>query len=280
MASRRMRPFLILLLALGSGAIAGLMALQYLRSASGNLMAESPKGRAAVAARDLSVGTVLTPADIRIVDWPGASLPAGYISSSELAVGRGLTSPVRQNEPFLESKLAPKGAGGGLSVAIAEGMRAVSVKVDEVVGVAGFVLPGTRVDVLLTINKTAQSSEPVTRVLLQNIQTLAAGQQIQQDKDGKPQTVPVITLLVTPEQAETLTLAANQGQIQLALRNTLDTLPTATTGARVSGFFGGAPAPAPSGLRRSQVIRTVAPVRDDSTVVEVYKGGARSLLKF
>lgn len=279
MANRRMRPFVVLLLALGSGAIAGLMALQYLRNTSGSLMAESPKGRAAVASRDLAVGTVLTAADVKIVEWPGAVLPAGYISTSELAVGRGLMRPVQQNEPFMESKLAPKGAGGGLSVTIAEGMRAVSVRVDEVVGVAGFVLPGTRVDVLLTLDRSAKSNEPVTQALLQNIQTLAAGQQVQQDKDGKPKTVPVITLLVTPEQAETLTLAANQGRIQLALRNTLDTLPTSTTGAKVSGFFGG-PAPVALMPRRASVIRTVTPVRDDSTVVEVYKGGARSLLKF
>ncbi|MGH7499557.1 MAG: Flp pilus assembly protein CpaB [Gemmatimonadales bacterium] len=270
---------MILLLALVSGAMAGLMALQYLRTTSSNLMAESPKGRAAVASRDLDVGTVLTPGDVKVVEWPGASLPAGYISTSELAVGRGLIRSLQTNEPLLESKLAPKGAGGGLSVAIAEGMRAVSVRVDEVVGVAGFVLPGTRVDVLLTLDKSSRSNEPLTQVLLQNIQTLAAGQQVQQDKDGKPKTVPVITLLVTPEQAETLTLAANQGRIQLALRNTLDTLPTSTTGARLGGLFGGEP-PAPVAPRRTIVAHTVTPVRDDSTVVEVYKGGARSLLKF
>lgn len=279
MANRKIRPFVILLLALGSGAMAGLMALQYLKNTSGNLMAESPKGRAAVASRDLAVGTVLTPADVKVIEWPGATLPAGYISSSELAVGRGLMRPVQTNEPFLDSKLAPKGAGGGLSVTIAEGMRAVSVRVDEVVGVAGFVLPGTRVDVLLTLEKSVQSAEPLTQVLLQNIQTLAAGQQVQQDKDGKPKTVPVITLLVTPEQAETLTLAANQGRIQLALRNTLDTLPTSTAGAKMSGFFGGVPTPVALVSRRAGV-RVIAPVRDDSTVVEVYKGGARSLLKF
>ncbi len=96
MANRRMRPFVILVLALASGALAGLMALQYLRSASGSLMAESPKGRAAVASRDLDVGTVLTPADVKVVEWPGAILPAGYISSSELAVGRGLTTASRR----------------------------------------------------------------------------------------------------------------------------------------------------------------------------------------
>jgi len=280
MAIRRMRPTLVLIVALACGAGAALMAWRYVRSQTvNNLMAETPKGRVAVASRDLPVGTVLTPGDVRTVDWPGASMPAGYISTAKLAVGRGLMRPLQENEPFLESKLAPKGAGGGLSVTIEEGMRAVSVRVDEVVGVAGFVLPGTRVDVLLTLEKAARSNEPITQVLLQNILTVAAGQQVQQDKDGKPKTVPVITLLVTPEQAETLTLAANQGRIQLALRNTLDTLPTFTTGIRMSGLFGGEPRVA-SSPRRAQIVRTVTPVAEDSTVVEVYKGGARSLLKF
>ncbi|HEY8257120.1 MAG TPA: Flp pilus assembly protein CpaB [Gemmatimonadales bacterium] len=280
MANRRMRPFLVLLLALGSGALAAGMALQYLRTTSSSLMAESPKGRVAVASRDLSVGTVLTPTDISVVDWPGASLPAGYISSSELAAGRGLMRPMLANEPFLESKLAPKGAGGGLSVTIAEGMRAISVRVDEVVGVAGFVLPGTRVDVLLTIDRSGKGAgDPMTHALLQNIQTLAAGQEVQQDKDGKPKSVPVITLLVTPDQAETLTLAANSGRIQLSLRNTLDTMPTTTSGARLSGLFGEPAKPVSFAPRRVEV-HAVSPVRDDSTVVEVYKGGSRSLLKF
>ena len=279
MAIRRMPPSLVLLVALACGAVAAFMALRYVRSQTSNLMAEAPKGRVAVASHDLKVGTVLTPQDVKVVEWPGGSMPAGYISTAELAIGRGLTRPVQENEPFLESKLAPKGIGGGLSVAIEPGMRALSVRVDEVVGVAGFVLPGTRVDVLLTLDKASKSNEPITQALLQNVMTLAAGQQIQQDKDGKPKSVPVITLLVTPEQAETLTLAANSGRIQLALRNTLDTLPTFTNGARVSGFFSGPPRVG-GPPRRVQILRTVTPVGDDSTIVEVYKGGARSLMKF
>jgi pilus assembly protein CpaB len=278
MASRRLRPVLVLLLALMCGATAALLALRYLREQTGNLMAEAPKGRIVVANHDLKVGTMLTKTDLKVVDWPAGGLPVGYLSTVEQAVGRGVTRPIQENEPFLDAKLAPIGAGGGLSAAIAEGMRAVSVKVDEVVGVAGFVLPDTRVDVLLTLDKGSQAGEPATQVLLQNIRTLAAGQQVQQDKDGKPMTVPVITLLVTPEQAETLTLAANQGRIQLALRNTLDTLPTSTSGAKLGTLFGG-PKPAAAAPRRPGVVRTV-PLHDDSTVVEVYKGGARSLLKF
>ena len=279
MAIRRLPPSLVLLVALACGAVAAFMALRYVRSQTTNLMAEAPKGRVVVASHELKVGTVLTANDVKTVEWPGGSMPAGYISTSAQAVGRGLIRPVQENEPFLESKLAPKGIGGGLSVSIEPGMRALSVRVDEVVGVAGFVLPGTRVDVLLTLDKATKSNEPITQALLQNVMTLAAGQQIQQDKDGKPKSVPVITLLVTPEQAETLTLASTAGRIQLALRNTLDTMPTFTTGARVSGFFNG-PARVGGTPRRVQILRTVSPVGDDSTIVEVYKGGARSLMKF
>jgi pilus assembly protein CpaB len=202
-------------------------------------------------------------------------LPAGYLGASEAVVGRGLITTVQENEPLLESKLAPAGAGGGLPVLISDGMRAVSVKVDEVVGVAGFVLPDTRVDVLLTMN--GPSGEPMTEVLLQKVRTLAAGQNVQRDRDGKPRSVPVITLLVTPEQAETLALAANQGRIQLALRNALDTATISTPGARMGGLLGRPSAPAGPSLRRSIIVR---PTGRDSTVVEVYKGGARSLLKF
>jgi pilus assembly protein CpaB len=278
MASRRMRPWMILVFAVVCGAVAAAMAIQYLRNQTGSLMAETPKGRVAVASNDLQVGTVLTPADIRVVEWPGTALPAGYLASVEAAVGRGITRPMGKNEPFLESKLAPRGAGAGLSLMVDEGMRAVSVKVDEVVGVAGFVLPDTRVDVMLTLDKTSRINEPTTEVLLQNIRTLAAGQQVQQDKDGKPKTVPVITLLVTPDQAETLALAANQGRIQLALRNSLDTLRVSTPGAKLGGLLGG-PLAAVITPRRT-VVKAVPRLGDDSTVVEVYKGGARSLLKF
>jgi pilus assembly protein CpaB len=279
MAIRRLRPWIILVLALLCGFVAAVLAVRYLRQQTTPLMAESPRGRVAVASRDLGVGTVLTQADVKVVDWPASTLPSGYLATTAGAVGRGLMRQVQENEPFLESKLAPKGAGGGLQVSITEGMRAMSVRVDEVVGVAGFVLPDTRVDVLLTLEKAGSAQEPATEVLLQNVRTLAAGQEVQQDKDGKPKTVPVITLLVTPEQAETLALAANQGRVQLALRNTLDTLNVSTRGAKLGGLFGAPPSPS-SGARRGPVIRYMPQPTRDSTVVEVYKGGARTLLKF
>jgi pilus assembly protein CpaB len=275
---RNLRPWLMLLLALTSGGLAGYLALRYLRQQSPLMAAEPRAGQVALATRGLQVGTVLTTQDVKLVEWPGNAIPAGYISSAEAAVGRGVIATVRANEPLLDGKLALKEAGGGLPIAVGEGMRALSVRVDDVVSVAGFVVPGTRVDVLLTIQPPG-SNETQTRVILQNVATLAAGQQIQRDKDGKPQTVTVITLLVTPEQAERLTLAANQGRIQLALRNTLDTLTTNTPGILASGLLGGARRP--SGPRRpGRAPSPAVELGPAPTIVEGYNGGVRTLLKF
>ena len=142
----------------------------------------------------------------------------------EECTNRALITAVAENEPILEGKLAPIQSGAGLPATIPEGMRGLSVAVNEVVGVAGFVGPGTMVDVLATgsVAGGRGGGDNITRTILQNVRVLAAGQKIEQDKDGKPQTVPVITLLVTPDDAAKLTMAATEGKIQLALRNTID----------------------------------------------------------
>jgi pilus assembly protein CpaB len=157
-----------------------------------------------------------------------------------------------------------------LSIVIPEGMRAVSVKVDEVIGVAGFVLPGTRVDVLVTLNPSSEPEAAATRVILQNVQTLAAGQMIQRDKDGTPVTVAVITLLVNPDEAQKLTLAATKGRIQLALRNTLDLEEVETTAIRAGNLIQQAERPVVKKTGR----RRVRPQ------VEVYNGAKRSVTTF
>lgn len=279
---------LILAAAVGSGLLAGFIALNYLgRSAAPAYAAEAKKGQLAVAARDLPLGALLRVEDVKLVEWGSSSIPAGYATSAAELVGRGLISAVRANEPLLSSKLASKEEGGGLPILIPEGMRALSVRVDEVVGVAGFVLPGSRVDVLVTLDRDAAEGGSITRVILQNVQTLAAGQTVQRDMEGKPQTVAVITLLVSPEQAEQLTLAANQGRIQLALRNTLDGGEVRTAGVRASALLG-APRSAPA-VRAVQVQPRVtsatsgaaAPARSSSgTVVETIRGGERTLSTF
>jgi len=281
--ARRTRPILLLFLALASGGVAAFAALRYIQERATPLMPSRPSSTAVVvAARPLALGSVLGPQDIRLLGWTGETVPAGFFTRPEEVIGRGLVVPLQENEPILEGKLAARGAGGGLPVIIDEGMRALSVAVDQVVGVAGFVLPTTRVDVLLTLADAA-TKETVTKVLMQNVRTLAAGQSIQQDAEGKPQTVSVVTLLVTPEQAETLTLAANQGRIQLALRNTLDTSRVFTRGTRVGGLLGrvatARPRPRPPTPTPPQGAAP-APAPLNETIVEVYRGGVRSLQRF
>jgi pilus assembly protein CpaB len=270
----------VLMGAAASGLLAGYVALVYVSEAPTPLEAAVTSSRTAVvASRDLPAGSVIRRDDVKTVSWPGSSVPQGFATEAGDVVGRGLITEVRQNEPLLDWKLAQREAGGGLSITIPEGMRAVSVRVDEVVGVAGFVLPGTRVDVLVTVVPTSDRMQTITRTILTNIRTLAADQRYQQDIDGEPRYVTVVTLLVTPEQAETLTLAATEGRIQLALRNALDSDETVTQGRRIASLVAGPappPAPARAPARAAPPPRPTTPDR----VVESYEGGRRTLLRF
>ncbi|HKK08796.1 MAG TPA: Flp pilus assembly protein CpaB [Gemmatimonadota bacterium] len=269
----RNRVGIILVLALVAGGLAAYLAITFLgRSKQQEQAGTQPRQvQVAVAAKDLPVGAILKPTDVKLVPWPAEAVPAGYATSVEEVVGRGVITGVKTNEPLLASRLARKEAGGGLPITIPEGMRAMSVRVNEVIGVAGFVLPGTHVDVLVTLSDEQSSSGARTEVLLQNLTVLSAGQEIQQDQNGKPRSVPVVTLLVTPEQAEQLTLAATHGQLQLALRNTLDEDTVETNGVRMANLL-------PSS--RKAVYRPVLPRstgRQPSRVnVEVYRGPNRS----
>jgi pilus assembly protein CpaB len=199
---------------------------------------------AVVAAQALPLGTRLTKESVKLVAWPAKTpLPGGF-SSLDAVLDRGLIAPVVENEPIIESKLAPKEAGAGLPPSIPPGMRAMSVKVNEVIGVAGFVVPGTRVDVLVTIR---QKDDSMSRVVVSNVQVLTAGTRYDQENaksEGKPIPSTVVTLMVSPEDAERITLAQSEGQIMLALRNPLDTDPSDTRGIRTAGLLG-APNPPP-----------------------------------
>lgn len=247
MRSRRL--FIVMALALLSGLAAAWLALNYLRQPENPIRTVEPTAtEVVVAARDLSLGTVLTAEDVKLASWPGGLLPEGYSSSVEEVLGRGVITNVVLNEPLISSKIAVKEAGGGLPIVIPEGYRGVSVRVDDVISIAGFVVPGTRVDVMVTLD---QGENPVTKVILQNISVLTSGQVIEQTANGEPILVTVITMLVTPEQAEELVLAATRGRIQLALRNTLDIDSISTEGARLNGLV-------PS---QRQVVRSSAPRR-------------------
>lgn len=185
-------------------------------------LAEAEQGVIVVASEKLPLGTRLEERHLKVAPWPeDVALEGSFRTPSEL-IGRGVVVPMLVNEPILESKLAPTGAGAGLTSAIPDGMRAVSVKVDDVIGVAGFVLPGSKVDVILTGSPDENRKIEVSKVILENVLVLAAGQNLQQTDGGEAQSVNVVTLLVTPEDSQKLTLASNDGRIQLALRNPLD----------------------------------------------------------
>lgn len=275
----RMRMTLVLLLALAAGGGLAFGTYNYMQSMQ--VRTESlPTRPVVVAAADLELGAELRPDDLRVVEWPQNALPMGAFSSAEEIVGRGLVMPVIQNEPILPMKLAGKDAGSGLPVVIPEGKRAVSVRVNEVIGVAGYVLPGTKVDVLATASPTDKREDTTTKLVLSNVQVLAAGTKIEQDgEQGKPMSVNVVTLLVTPEESEKLTLGATEGKIQLALRNPLDKEMPETPGIQPASLLGGARAarkPAGSSARASRPVASVAAVAQPEPTVEIIRGDKRA----
>lgn len=269
---------------------AGASLLLY-RLLAGRMNTQKPTAtnRVVMASHVLAPGTLLQDADLRTGEWVG-TLPQGATQKKEDLVGRGVVYPIYADEPVVESRLALKGAGAGLATLIPPGMRAVAVRVNEIVGVAGFVVPGMHVDVLVSGNPPGESAlGGVTKTLLQNIEVLSAGQNFRKDAEGKPISVQVVNLLVSPEQAEMLSLAGNQTNIQLVLRNPLDKEIAQTPGsALVQLFRGGNGIPRAGSLER--------PVRAPSTpshpsppviaaapkipVVEVIHGAKRTETRF
>lgn len=268
----RNRVGLVLLLALVTGGLAAYLAFNFLREPEAETeQAEAATREVVVAARPMDVGYTLTAEDVQMVRWPAEALPAGYATATDEVVGRGLITPVRTNEPLLASKLSTVEAGGGLPIIIGEGQRAMSISVNEVIGVAGFVLPGTRVDVILTLSEGQSTiNDAESQIILQDIEVLSSGQMIQRDNQGEPQTVSVVTLLVTPEEAEKLALATRQGQIQLALRNTLDRDSIQVEGMRMANMMRRPERPA-----RASTART-SPRPPSRLQVEIYRGPERS----
>jgi len=190
-----------------------------------------------VAARPLPVGLTVKAADVKVVKIPAQAFPKGAFSKPEDVLDRPVVANILAEEPILEGRLAQRGSGVGLAPVIPVGMRAVTVRVNDVVGVAGFVLPGMRVDVLITGNPPGNKTT-VTKTILQNILVLSAGKTLQTDASGKPVDAPNVTLLVTPQQAELLTLAGNEGRIQLVLRNGGDQNIENTTGLSLAALYG------------------------------------------
>jgi len=196
-----------------------------------------------VATKPVSVGMILSPDMVKTVPWPAEhAMPGGFVAPADV-LGRAVMAALVENEPIIESKLAPPGGVGRIMATIPSGMRAMSVRVNDVSGVAGFAAPGTHVDVVVTVRNERES---ISRTVLSNIQVLTAGTKFDVDKSKDGQAIPtaVVTLLVTPSDSERLALATTQGQIALSLRNPLDTAATESTGARMANLTG-APNPAP-----------------------------------
>ena len=249
----------------------------------------------ALATRNLEVGTVLKEDDVKLSEWPG-TVPVGATAEVKDVLGRGVTTAIYAKEPIIESRLAPKGAGGGLAAMIPSGMRAVAVRVNEVVGVAGFVVPGMHVDILISGNTPGGDGNlgTLTKTLLQNIEVLSAGQDFKKDNEGKPIMVQVVNLLVTPEQAEQLSLASSQTSIQLILRNPLDHEISKTSGTALRHLFtGGRPSltaerpadapPRPRAVQRPAPQREMAPPpppKDVPFTMEIISGSAKTEKKF
>jgi pilus assembly protein CpaB len=233
--------------------VAGVCALLVYRLIGSRISAAkaTPTARVVAAATDLKVGTLISAANLTTTAIAGTA-PKGSFTDPKEVIGRGVTADLFQGEAILDSRLAAKGSSGGLVVKIPDGMRALAVKVDDVVGVAGFVTPGMHVDVLVSgtpPGANSASQGELSATVLQNIEVLSAGTDIEQDQTGKAKPVQVVNLLVTPEQAQKLSLASNQLKIQLVLRNQVDTKVAEIPSTPTSALFPGA-APAPSGAAR------------------------------
>ncbi len=273
----RMRVFLVLALALTAGGVLALGTYNYVQSSAPAETVTMPTKSVVVAATDLNMGDEIDKSDLRIIEWPANAVPQNVFSDPNEVIGRGLLMPVIQNEPILPMKLASKEAGSGLPPAIPPGLRAVSVRVNEVIGVAGYVVPGTRVDVLATVSPTQDQKDMTSKVILTDVQVLAAGTKIEQDVEGKePIPVNVVTLLVNPEEAERLTLAASEGKIQLALRNPMDKGTPVTRGVKPSSLLGNPPPIRSVSTRSAQGSSAQSVAAAPAPTVEIIRGDKRA----
>jgi pilus assembly protein CpaB len=231
-----------------------------------------------VAATDLPVGTTLAARDVMLLDWFSDALPSGAFTKADAVIGHPLLYPMSAKEPILQRDLGVEGSGIGLAGKIPEGMRATAVRSNEIVGVAGFLYPGSRVDLLMTFNPPGQSM-PITRTVLQNVEVLTAGQTIEPDPQGKPQTVNVVTLLLSPEDSQKLQLASGQGNIQFVLRSGVDQKKVELRATRLDELVTGEHAPVVAAPGVKHAPRKPAP-QSPIYLMEVIQGTNRSIQKF
>lgn len=246
--NRNTRTVIVLLVAVATAGVATWLVARALAQRP-IAQAQAPRVQVVVAAHALQTGTQIGSSDVKLVEWPADAMVPGSLTKVEEVVDRGVLTAILENEPLTDSKLGSVGAGAGLPPTITPGMRAISVRVNEVVGVAGFVTPGNHVDVFVTLKK---NDSTITKVVISNVQVLTAGTKYEQDKSRSGEAIPssVVTLLLSPEDAERVVLAATEGQIMLALRNPLDIEPTNTTGTRLASLYEGSDPPAPVQVAR------------------------------
>ncbi len=275
----RTRLLIIGVVALAIGFIAAVYVYKNLQPKNG---ASSDMAEVIVAANNLEVGARVEERDIKIIRIPSADMPPGAPRRKADVIGHGVIIPIAKGEFILPNRLAGENAGAGLPALIPPGMRAVSVRVNEVVSVAGFVTPGTRVDVLLT-GAPGGSGEQQTTTVLQNVAVLASGHTLERTSTGEAQTTAVITLLVTPDDAQRLTLASSEGHIQLALRNPLDTKQDEVPPSISRALFRGVAPPAPTHVPVHHVVApkpTSSAPANPGVSVEVYQGDKKTDYKF
>lgn len=275
----RTRLLLIGVLALALGFVVSVLVYKNLQIRSGAL--NEPGVEVIVAADDLQVGARVEEHDIKVIKIPGSDLPPGAPRRRSDVLGHGVIIPISKGEFILTNKLAGENAGAGLPALIPPGMRAVPVRVNEVVSVAGFVTPGTRVDVLLTATPPG-SSEQQTTTVLQDIAVIASDKRLERNASGEAQNTAVVTLLVTPDDAQRLTLATSEGKIQLALRNPLDTRQEDVASSSARGLFHGmAPPPTTPAPVHRAVVKTAPPPPPPPTgvSVEIYQGDKKQEVK-
>ena len=273
----RSRLLLIGVVALALGAFASFAVYRNLQSRTGSNNA--PGVDVVIATGDIQVGAKIEDKDVKVVRFPSGDLPPSCFHQKSSVVGRGVVLPIAKGEFVLPLKLAGENAGYGLPSLIPPGMRAVSVRVNEVVSVAGFVLPGTRVDVLLTGNPSGATEQQTTTVL-ENVAVIATGQRLVRNSAGDPQTTPVITLLVSPDDAQKLTLASTQGRIQLALRNPLDTKQQDLASVKSNSLYKNISAPTPVVRERPKRKTVEIPPAPAFYTVEVIRGNKMDVTKF
>lgn len=248
---KNLRVLVVVVLSLLAGAMAIMLAARWL-----NQKTAMSTRKVAVAMTQLELGQVIKPDHIRFIEWPVSAVPEGAFSEPAALVDRVARVKLLRDEPILESKLAPVGSTGGLSAVISEGKRAITVRVNDVVGVAGFALPGNLVDVIVSVRDESRGKgeENISKIVLEKILVLAVAQEASRDATA-PKVVNAVTLEVTPGQAEAIDLARNIGQLSLVLRNQIDAGPVATRGMTKAALLGEETPAAPA------VHRTAAPAQ-------------------